>query len=159
MYDYVYYSKDLDFPLPENITHLREKTSKAIISNSREIECEIYAPEINFYINNSKDTVLNKINALEKLYEIRSIKFDNAKYNEYQKEIGNKVLIIGSKNQAEQINTENFEVYYALPEWIEDIQGTIGNLEFKINKNGENINLTVDQALWFNAPEIAYKQR
>ena len=159
MYDYVYYSQTNDFPLPQNINFTNDKSTKAIISNSKEIDCEIYAPEIDFYFKNSKDPLLEKINALEKLYNIRGLKFDSAKYNEYKKEIGNRVLIIGSKDQAEQINAENFEVYYALPEWIEDIKGTIGNLEFKINKNGENINLTVDQAIWFNAPEIAYKQR
>jgi len=156
---FLYFSNELDFPLSDKITHTNDKTKKAIISNSKEIECEIYAPEIDFYINNSKDSILNKINALEKLYEIRAIKFDNAKYNEYQKEINDKLLIIGNKDQAEQINTQNFEVYYALPEWIKDINGTIGNLEFTIDKNGEIIKLTVDQAVWFNAPEIAFKQK
>jgi ferredoxin len=159
MNEFVYFSNELDFPLSDKIIHTNDKTTKAIISNSKEIECEIYAPEIDFYINNSKDSILNKINALEKLYEIRAIKFDNAKYNEYQKEINNKLLIIGNKDQAEQINTQNFEVYYALPEWIKDINGTIGNLEFTIDKNGEIIKLTVDQAVWFNAPEIAFKQK
>jgi len=159
MNEFVYFSNELDFPLSDKIIHTNDKTTKAIISNSKEIECEIYAPEIDFYIKNSKDSILNKINALEKLYEIRAIKFDNAKYNEYQKEINNKLLIIGNKDQAEQINTQNFEVYYALPEWIKDINGTIGNLEFTIDKNGEIIKLTVDQAVWFNAPEIAFKQK
>jgi len=159
MNEFVYFSNELDFPLSDKIIHTNDKTTKAIISNSKEIECEIYAPEIDFYINNSKDSILNKINALEKLYEIRAIKFDNAKYNEYQKEINNKLLIIGNKDQAEQINTQIFEVYYALPEWIKDINGTIGNLEFTIDKNGEIIKLTVDQAVWFNAPEIAFKQK
>ena len=159
MNEFVYFANELDFPLPDKIIHTNDKSAKAIISNSKEIECEIYAPEIDFYIKNSKDSILNKINALEKLYEIRAIKFDNAKYNEYQKEINNKLLIIGNKNQAEQINTKNFEVYYALPEWIKDINGTIGNLEFTIDKNGDIIKLTVDQAVWFNAPKTAYKQR
>jgi len=159
MNEFVYFSNELDFPLPDKIIHTNDKSAKAIISNSKEIECEIYAPEIDFYIKNSKDSILNKINSVEKLYEIRAIKFDNAKYNEYQKEINNKLLIIGNKDQAEQINTQNFEVYYALPEWIKDINGTIGNLEFTIDKNGEIIKLTVDQAVWFNAPEIAFKQK
>ena len=159
MNEFVYFSNELDFPLPDKIIHTNDKSAKAIISNSKEIECEIYAPEIDFYIKNSKDSILNKINSVEKLYEIRAIKFDNAKYNEYQKEINDKLLIIGNKDQAEQINTQNFEVYYALPEWIKDINGTIGNLEFTIDKNGEIIKLTVDQAVWFNAPEIAFKQK
>jgi ferredoxin len=159
MNEFVYFSNELDFPLPENIIHTNDTSTKAIISNSKKIECEIYAPEIDFYIKNSKDTVLNKIDAISKLYEIRAVKFDNAKYNEYQKEIGNRLLIIGTKEEAEKINPENFEVYYALPEWIKEIKGTIGNLEFTIDKNGEIIPLVVDQAVWFNAPEIAYKQR
>ncbi|GAB6073944.1 4Fe-4S binding protein [Nautilia lithotrophica] len=159
MNEFVYFSNELQFPLPESIIHTTNKSTKAIISNSKEIECEIYAPEIDFYINNSHDPIINKINAIEKLYKIRSIKFDNAKYNEYQKEIGNRLLIIGIKEEAEKINPENFEVYYALPQWIKDIKGTIGNLEFTIDKNGDIINLVVDQAVWFNAPKSAYKQR
>ncbi|WP_456479082.1 4Fe-4S binding protein, partial [Nautilia sp.] len=159
MNEFVYFSNELDFPLPENIIHTNDTSTKAIISNSKKIECEIYAPEIDFYIKNSKDIVLDKIDAISKLYEIRAVKFDSAKYNEYQKEIGNRLLIIGTKEEAEKINPENFEVYYALPEWIKEIKGTIGNLEFTIDKNGEIIPLVVDQAVWFNAPEIAYKQR
>jgi len=97
---------------------------------------------------------------LEKLYEIRGIKLDYAKYNEYQKEIPNTLLIIGNKEQSEKIadKLEIFEVYYALPEWIKNISGTIGNLQFNIKKDNE-ITLEVGQAIWFGAPEIAYKQR
>ena len=159
MYEFVYFSNKLDFPLPDNIIHTTDKNIKAIISNSKKIECELYAPEIDFYIKNSKDSILNKINSIEKLYNIRLIAFDNAKYNEYQKEINNKLLIIGYKEEAQKINSDKFETYYALPEWIEDIKGTIGKLEFKINKNSQIINLTVDQAIWFNAPNEAFKQQ
>jgi ferredoxin len=160
MIEFLYYTpNELDFPMPPSVTVSKEPFVKSIISNSKNTGSEIYAPEIDFYIKNTKDKTLKKIENIEKLYEIRSIKFDSARYNEYEKETGNRLLIIGTKEQAEQINAENFECYYALPEWIKEIKGTIGNLEFTIDKNGENINLTVDQAVWFNAPEKAYKQR
>ena len=159
MVEYIYFTNDLEFPLTPSITCTNDTSIKAIISNSKKIECEVYAPEIDFYIKNSQEGILNKINNIEKLYKIRGIKFDNAKYNNYKKEIKNRLLIIGNKQQAEKIDTENFEVYYTLPEWIKDIKGTIGNLEFTIEKENENIKLIVDQAIWFNAPEIAYKQR
>ncbi len=160
MIEFLYYTpNELDFPMPPSVKVSNEPFVKSIISNSKNTESEIYAPEIDFYIKNTKDETLKKIENIEKLYEIRAVKFDTAKYNEYQKEISNRLLIIGSKEEAEQINPENFEVYYALPEWIKEIKGTIGNLEFTIDKNGEIIPLVVDQAIWFNAPEIAYKQR
>ncbi|AZV46998.1 4Fe-4S ferredoxin [Nautilia sp. PV-1] len=159
MIEYVYFSNELEFPLPESITFTNNSSEKAIISNSKQIEAEIYAPEIDFYIKNSEDETLKKIENIEKLYQIRGIKFDSAKYNEYEKEIGNKVLVIGNKEQAEKLSLDDFEVYYALPEWIKNITGTIGALEFTIDKNGETIKLSVDQAIWFNAPDAAYKQR
>ncbi|NPA87337.1 MAG: 4Fe-4S dicluster domain-containing protein [Epsilonproteobacteria bacterium] len=158
MYEYVYFSNDLEFPLPEEIIHTKDKSVKAIISNSKVIDSQIYAPEIDFYLKNTKDSTLEKIEALKKLYKIRSIKFDNAKYNEYSKQIGNRLLIIGDKEDAEKIELEGFEIYYALPEWIKQINGTIGSLEFLIEKD-KLIPLVVDQAVWFNAPVSAYKQR
>lgn len=159
MNEFVYFSNELEFPLPENIVYTNNTSTKAIISNSRKIEAEIYAPEIDFYIKNTEDDTLKKIQNIEKLYRIRAVKFDSAKYNEYEKETGNRLLIIGTKNEAEQIDVKGFEVYYALPDWIKNIDGTIGNLNFTIDKNGETVKLTVDQALWFNAPETAFKQR
>ena len=161
MIEYAFYHTDeLEFPLPQDITPVSEKNQKAIISNSKEIPHEIYAPEINFYVQNSEDDILEKIETVKKLYEIRGIKLDYGVYNEYQKEIPNTLLVIGYKDQAEKIadKLENFEVYYALPEWINDIKGTIGNLEFTIQKEDE-IPLEVGQAVWFNAPQIAYKQK
>jgi ferredoxin len=161
MIEYAFYTTEpLAFPLSDNITIINDKTSSTIISNSKETNPIIYAPEINFYIKHSKADVLEKIDVINRFYEIRGIKLDYAKFNEYKKEVKNRILIIGNKEEAGNFDDlAEFDKYYALPEWIKDISGTIGNLKFVIQKGDELIDLEVDQAIWFNAPEIAFKQR
>ncbi|EDM24546.1 4Fe-4S dicluster domain-containing protein [Caminibacter mediatlanticus] len=160
MIEYGYFTKqDLDFPLTDNIKIFNNKNEKVLICNKNLPNAEIYAPEIDFYLKNSEDSTFEKIQNINKLYEIRGIKLDFAKYNEYAKEIDNTLLVIGSKEEIEPILNEvkEFETYFALPEWIESINGTIGNLQFTIKKD-EKIKLNVAQAIWFNAPDIAFLQ-
>jgi len=159
MIDYAFYPEnELDFPLKDEIKILSSSHEKTFIANSNKLNPVIYAPEINFYIKNSKDNIPTKIENISTLYKIRETAYDNARYNEYKKEINNRLLIIGTKENIEKLpDLKDFDIYYALPEWIEEINGTIGNLEFTINKNTV-LNLEVDQAIWFKAPDKAYLQ-
>ncbi len=159
MIDYAFYpEKELDFPLKDEITVLNNTNEKSFIANNKLLNPVIYAPEINFYIKNSKDNIPKKIENISLLYKIREYIYENAKYNEYQKEVNNRLLIIGSQKEIQELPEFNdFDVYYSLPEWIEDIKGTIGNLTFTINKD-QSVKLEVDQAIWFNAPQKAYLQ-
>ncbi len=160
MIDYAFYpEKELEFPLKDEIQIITSFNEKPFIANSKKLNPIIYAPEINFYIKNSKDNIPAKIENISKLYKIREIAYENAKYNEYKKEVNNRLLIIGTKEKIEKLpELDDFDIYYALANWIENITGTIGNLKFLINKDNTKIELEVDQALWFDAPKKAYIQ-
>jgi len=165
MNEYVYYSPEkLDFPLNENIKIIddpRKVNETCIISNSKEIKAEVYAPEINFYIKNTKDTIADMIKNIEKLYQIRSIKLDYATDFENEKEIGNKILLVGKKDELLQIEEffgNEFDLYFAGGESVLNIEGTIGELSVYLQRNGKTTPLSVDQMIWFNAPKFAFKQ-
>jgi hypothetical protein len=49
MVEYIYFTNDLEFPLTPSITCTNDTSIKAIISNSKKIECEVYAPEISLF--------------------------------------------------------------------------------------------------------------
>ncbi len=160
MIDYAFYPEnELEFPLKDDIKILSNPNEQTFIANSQKLNPIIYAPEINFYMKNSKDTIPSKIENIYILYKIRDTIYENAKYNEYQKNVNNRLLIIGTKEKIEKLpELEEFDIYYSLPEWIENIKGTIGNLNFLINKEDTEIELEVDQAIWFKAPQKAYLQ-
>ncbi len=166
MAEYAYYSPEiLDFPLDESIMivdNIQKVNENFIISNSKELRAEVYAPEINFYIKNSKDSVADKIKTVELLYSIRSIKLDYATDFEMSKDIGNKLLIVGNKEQLIEIESffddNEFDLYFAGGESVGKIEGTIGDLIVSLNRNGKATLLNVDQMIWFNAPKFAFLQ-
>ena len=74
MQEYIYYNKNgLDFPLSEKIqvtTNLDDIKEKSfLISNSKDVNSEFIASEIDFYIKNSQDDLSKKIQNVLKLYD------------------------------------------------------------------------------------------
>lgn len=66
MQEFIYYSPNgIDFPLPESIVVTDKLIDNPqydyIVSNTKSIRSEITADEIDFYINNSKDSLASKI--------------------------------------------------------------------------------------------------
>ncbi len=165
MNEYVFYSPEkLEFPLNESIKIIddpKKVNETCIISNSKEIEAEVYAPEINFYIKNTQDSIADMIKNIEILYSIRSIKLDYATDFENEKKIGNKLLLVGEKEellQVEGLFDDSFDLYFAGSESVAKIEGTIGELVVHLSRNGKITPLAVDQMIWFNAPKSAFKQ-
>ncbi len=166
MIEYAYYnSNKIDFPLNENIIIINdpEKVKENImISNSKKLKAQSYAPEIDFYIKNTQDNIADKIKNVEILYSIRGIKMDYATDFIKNKDIGNKLLIVGQKEQILQIepffSDDEFDLYFATSESVNDIEGTIGELIVKLTRNGKTTSLAVDQTIWFDAKKIAFKQ-
>lgn len=166
MNEYIFYSPEkLDFPLNESIKIIddpKKVNETCIISNSKEIKAEVYAPEINFCIKNSEDSIADMIKNIEILYTIRSIKLDYATDFESEKEIGNKLLLVGDKEdllQIEEFFDDSFELYFAGKESVVKIEGTIGELVVYLSRNGKVTPLAVDQMVWFNAPKSAFSER
>ncbi len=168
MIDYLYFNPEkLNFPLNENIkvfNDIKKVNESCIISNSKDknIDAKMYAPEIDFYIERSSDSLAQKIQTVETLYEMRAVMFDYATDFEAEKKIGDKLLIVGDKEQIEQIEPmlkDSFDIYFADKKSVIKIDGTIGELEVTLSRNDKKTVLHIDQMVWFDALDFAFLQK
>ncbi len=169
MQEFVYYNKEkLDFPLSEDIKiaekkdTLNESDEDFLISNSKEVQAEFYAPEIDFYIKNSEDSLPKKMENTKKLYEINALRFDNAKDMLYKQDINSRVLLVADKKEKAEFLTfakeDDFELFNISALSVKSITRSIGNLKVVFDDEGEDFTLEVAQIVWYNAKEIAFKQ-
>lgn len=168
MQEFIYYSsKELDFPLSEQIfvTYNLEdlKNKKFLISNTKEIPSELTASEVDFYIKNSQDNLSNKIKNVSKLYEIAATKYDFAQDISYTQEVSNSVLLISNtkenyENFVSKITSSDFELFSIDENIIKNISGHIGNLQVVVADEDENVVLNVSQIVWFDAKQIGLNQ-
>ena len=169
MQEFIYYNpKELDFPVSEeifvttNIEDTKEKTF--LISNSDEVNCELVAQEIDFYIKNSQDNLSKKISNIRKLYEVAVIKYDFAQDMSYSQEITKDVLLITNNkedydNFISKVNPDDFELFSINEEILKDIKGHIGNLQVTvIDDEDDEIVLNVSQIVWFDAKQMGLNQ-
>lgn len=169
MQEFIYYSpQQLEFPVSEEIfvtTSIEEiKNKNFLISNSDEVECELVAKEIDFYIKNSQDNLAKKISNVSKLYEIAATKYDFAQDISYSQEVTNDVLLIANKKEdydsfISNINSTDFELFSINEEILKDIKGHIGNLQVTVvDDENEEIVLNVSQIVWFDAKQMGLNQ-
>lgn len=167
MQEYVYYSKQLpDFPLHEEIQVsndiLQLNNNNFLISNSKDVNSEVVANEIEFYIKNTKDLVSKKIENIKKLYDIASLKYDNAKDFTYPLEIGNRVLLIANLENAGEVmrlvKANEFDMFHIDESILKSIDGKIGELNVLVDDEGKDVNINVHQIIWFDAKEEGLKQ-
>ncbi len=164
--EYVFYTKDLlDFPLDDSIDVVNEPISEDkgyIVSNSEEVTSLIYAPEINFYIRNSEDDLLQKIKNIKALYDIRSANFDYAKDIDFEQEVNEKLLIVTSDENfakyKEILENKKFRAISLEPDMVLDVEGHIGELRVTLKKDDKEYEIDCDQIVWENAPDFAMKQ-
>lgn len=169
MQEFIYYNpKELDFPVSEeifvttNIEDTKEKTF--LISNSDEVNCELVAQEIDFYIKNSQDNLSKKISNVRKLYEVAVTKYDFAQDMSYSQEITKDVLLITNNkedydNFILKVNPDDFELFSINEEILKDIKGHIGNLQVTvIDDEDDEIVLNVSQIVWFDAKQMGLNQ-
>jgi ferredoxin len=168
MQEFIYYNPNgLDFPISEEIlvtTNLKEIENKSfLISNTNEINSELTAREIDFYIKNSQDTISQKIQNVSKLYEIAATKYDFSQDISYDQEVSNQLLLV--TNQKEQydefiscIDSKDFELFHINEDIIKSIDGHIGNLTVVVDDEGKDVKLQVSQIVWYNAKIEGMKQ-
>jgi ferredoxin len=162
--EYVFYDTvGIDFPLSDAIEHVKSPCSgDFLVSNDPSAEAIIYAPEINFYLQHSLDSIAQKISNVTKFYEIRALGFDFAQDMDYAQEVGAKVLIATDDANHEALKAElvneTFTVILLSPSMILDVNGHIGALHVTLKKEGELLDLECDQIIWWDAPQFAMKQ-
>ncbi|MCV6608350.1 MAG: 4Fe-4S binding protein [Campylobacterales bacterium] len=164
--EFVYYSPEkLEFPLNEEIfvTTEKEPLDGVVVSNSSDIPSEITALEIGLYASKSKDPLSKKIKRVYQLYQARSIAFDYGLDLKNTTEVGNRLLIVAEQEDREEfmktIDENLFDIYFATEEYIKDIAGTIGSLEVLITNGEEEKTLELDQIVWFEAKDFAFRQK
>lgn len=167
MQEFVYYNKNrLEFPLPEQI-HVSSDIStnsnhEYIVSNSREVDAQYVADEIDFYITYSQDSFSDKIKNVQKLYEINANRFDMSQDLEFSQELTNEVLLVATAEQKAEfvkaMSPDEFNIFHVDPDTILDISGHIGALHVRVNHLFKEIELKVSQIVWFNQEQIATKQ-
>jgi ferredoxin len=165
MKEYLYCKEgDLEFPLDESIEVVQSQegiTAQYLVSNVQTQNTFIYAPEINFYLENSEDEISKKIVNVKKLYDIRGAVCDLAQDIDFEQEVGEKLLIVSKKDESPLVNEMNdFGLTSMLiePYMIKDVNGHIGALHVEIQKGDERLEVECDQIIWFDAPEFAMKQ-
>ncbi len=168
MQEFIYYNdKGIDFPLPEEIfvtTNIEDaKNGNFIISNSDEIQSELTAKEIDFYIKNSQDNLSNKIKNVSKLYEIAATKYDFAQDISYSQEVTNELLLITNTQEQydsfiSKVKSNDFELFSINENIIKNISGHIGNLQVTVLDEEEDIILNVSQIVWFDAKQMGLDQ-
>jgi MinD superfamily P-loop ATPase len=168
MQEFIYYNASgLDFPISEQIfvtSNIEDtKNKNFLISNSKEINCELTAEEINFYIKNSQDSISNKIKNVSKLYEIAATKYDFAQDISYSQEVSNEVLLITNSQEdydlfVSKVKTDDFELFSIKENILKSISGHIGNLQVIVDDEGEDVTLNVSQIVWFDAKQIGLNQ-
>ena len=168
MQEFIYYNpKELDFPLSEEIlvtTNIEDtKEKNFLISNTKEVQSELNASEIDFYVNNSQDSVSAKIENVLKLYEIAASKYDFAQDISYSEEISKQLLLVADNQEdyeafTEAINDDDFELFFVKEEIIKEISGHIGNLSVVVDDEGKDVTLNVSQIVWFDAKQIGLNQ-
>ena len=167
MQEFVYYSEEaLEFPLSQSI-HVTNDVNNVtnddyIVSNSKSINGQIVADEIDFYIKNSNDSIASKIKNVEKLYEMNAIRFDLAQDLPYTQEISKAVLLVSTKEEKleflKHTIPNEFELFQVEPSILKAISGHIGNLSVTVDDEGKDVQLNVSQIVWFNQDDMAIKQ-
>ncbi len=168
MSEFIYYNPNgIEFPLPQAIEVTNEVVEvvdgfEYIVSNSKDIKAHIVAPEIDFYINNSKDSFSSKIQNVGKLYEVNAIKFDLAKDIAYKQEVSNQLLLIcnqeDKKEFLQNITSDEFDLFHISEDMVKKIDGHIGNLKVTVDDEGKDVDLNVSQIVWFDMKEEGAKQ-
>ena len=152
----------LEYPLDESIKILNSADNDDyIVANTISCNTQIYAPEINFYVNNSKDSIADKIKNIKSLYDIRSLTFDLAKDMDFKEEVNNKLLIVTDDEKNEKfeniLKSDKFNSITLSPSMIVDIDGHIGDLNVSIKKDDKIYEIACAQIVWEDAPEFAMK--
>ncbi len=156
-------SGSLEYPLDESIKVLNNPDNNDyIVANTPSCDTQIYASEINFYVQNSADTIADKIKSVKALYDIRSLSFDLAKDMDFKEEVNDKLLIVTDSENSSQyeeiLKNDKFTSITLAPEAIIDINGHIGDLIVTLKKDDRDYEIVCSQIIWEDAPEFAMKQ-
>lgn len=125
-----------------NITFCDEKHSNhAVVSNTQE-NCDIYAPEVNWYLSNSLGDDEIKLENIHRFFQNRLSIYDHAPFKEYQVEVKNDLLILGfdspiTQDFIQEAKKLDFLPTLLDPQKLSHISGQIGSFAAVLNDRSE----------------------
>ncbi|EAL3919607.1 4Fe-4S dicluster domain-containing protein [Campylobacter upsaliensis] len=151
MLNFTYIKNEFAQPFDDKITLLEKPLNEEVlITNDKSQKAEIYAPEINFYLRNSQDSILEKSKLVLKLYEMRLSAYENGLDFENTKQISNRILIIASKNEAREsvLKEAGFKVISLDESEVLSVFGSVGELCAVVKNKDEEVELDFDILLY-----------
>ncbi|MDL0102427.1 4Fe-4S dicluster domain-containing protein [Campylobacter felis] len=151
MLNFTYIKNELTQPFDDKITLLEKPLNEEVlITNDKSQKAEIYAPEINFYLRNSQDSILEKSKLVLKLYEMRLSAYENGLDFENTKEITNRILIIADEDKAREsvLKEAGFKVISLDESEVLSVFGSVGELCAVLKNGGEEVELDFDILLY-----------
>lgn len=136
------------------------KNEEFIVANSPKLKAQIYAPEIDFYIANTKDEPLAIAQNVDILYEASGLCFDGALDSDYEKQVGKNVILAGDAPDEELLallKQHGFKVIALNRAEIKFVYGEIGDLSVSIS--GEDGEFEVQSDFFLVRGAQAYQLR
>lgn len=163
--EYIYYDRyNLEVPLQDDIEVVKDPANKeeCLVSNAPEMNAQTYAPEIDFYLLNTKDSIINQAKNVSIMFQSRSMCYDFAQDMDFSQEVGKNILLVGDEEKLaslkEALKAKEFAVIILDPEQIEFIEGHLGALHVSVIHGEESVSVDADQMIWLDAPELALRQ-
>ncbi|TQR30333.1 ferredoxin [Campylobacter sp. MIT 99-7217] len=166
MQDFVYVKNDLLIPLGDEITIFEQANEEEVlISNEKSQKAQIYAPEINFYLKNSKDEILKQSKNVSKLYEARALVYDLGLDLEQSKSVGANLIIASEQNTPQNENLtsflkeQGFKIIRLSYEELISVYGSIGELCAVVRSGAEELELDFDILLFEGTPRSDFTRQ
>ncbi|EDP7134446.1 ferredoxin, partial [Campylobacter jejuni] len=117
--------------------------------NDKNQKAQIYAPEINFYLKNSQDEILEQSKNVLTLYEARASVYDLGLDLEQSKEVQNRLILVDSDTQTvEFLKEHGFKVIALSSAEILAVFGSVGELCAVVKNQGEEVEIDFDFLLF-----------
>lgn len=135
--------------------------SSFVVSNSKNLNSQIVANEINFYLKNSSDSDLDKAKNTLLLYEARAKAFDVAKDIDYEKKVGKNVIVVsnaGREGLVDLLKQNDYKVIELTHFEVKFIYGAVGELTAIVLREDDEFEIDCDFFLAENARDYMLKQ-
>lgn len=134
-----------------------DMNTRYVVSNIESSNCEIYAPEMNYYFQNSVDEDYQKLKSLKKLYNTRASQFDFGQDIELSQEVNENLLLVSDDSQGDLINKLiglEFLLTAATVSEVKQVKGSLGDFSVILAKGGQSVDINVAQIIWFGTSSV-----
>ncbi|BCX79980.1 4Fe-4S dicluster domain-containing protein [Campylobacter sp. 19-13652] len=128
MKEFGYFGKPI---IPLNDAIEISQSGRYLVSNDARLEADVIAPEIDFYIACSKASALEVSKGVSLLYESRAQVYDLARDVPYEKQVGNRIIIVSNEPRdtlKSLLCDSGYEVISLASFEVKFVYGAVGEL-------------------------------